>query len=160
MNTMEHHADKKKNDNNLENIQQRLEECTRQAQEYLDGWKRSKADFINYKKEEQDRLKYYSIAVSTEMIKKLLPVLDSLDEAIKYSNEKEHFTRLQEQLFHILAKEGLTQINEAHIEFDPHIHEAIEMVDGEDSHRVVEVLQKGYMLHNILLRPAKVKVNK
>lgn len=155
---------KDKNQGNKDRAQNeaagQLEECKRQAQEYLEGWKRTKADFINYKKEEQERTYQYRAYACKELIKNLLPILDSFEEAMKHIQEKEHVGMILQQMLGVLIKEGVTPIDAIHIPFDPRIHEAVEMAEGKESHMVVEIIQKGYTLHDGVLRVAKVKINK
>jgi molecular chaperone GrpE len=125
---------------------------------------RTLADFENFRKrserEKQDFFKYALAAT----IKDILPVLDNFDRALEHAEEGDDFHKgvslIYKQLFDGLRRHGLRIVDEANVRFDPNIHEAV--VTEEDpnvpSHTVVAVLQKGYFLHDRLLRPAMVKV--
>jgi len=132
--------------------------------EFRDRYLRTLADFENFRKrserEKQDYFKYAMAGV----IKDLLPVLDNFDRALEHAEEGNDFHRgvslIYKQLFDVLRRHGLKIIEESNVRFDPNIHEAV--VTEEDpsvpSHTVTAVLQKGYFLHDRLLRPAMVKV--
>ena len=64
-------------------IQKKLENAEKQAQEYLAGWQRARADFLNYKKEEMERIGEFLKYANEEFILKLLPILDNFTEAEK-----------------------------------------------------------------------------
>lgn len=125
---------------------------------------RTLADFENFRKrserEKQDFFKYALAAT----IKDILPVLDNFDRALEHAEEGDEFHKgvllIYKQLFEVLQRHGVTIIEQSGVRFDPNIHEAV--VREEDSsvpsHTVVAVLQKGYFLHDRLLRPALVKV--
>ena len=132
--------------------------------DFKDRYVRTLADFENFRKraerEKQDYFKYAMAGV----IKDLLPVLDNFDRALEHAEEGDEFHKgvllIYKQLFDVLRRHGLRVIDEANVHFDPNIHEAV--VTEEDpnvpSHTVTMVLQKGYFLHDRLLRPAMVKV--
>jgi len=132
--------------------------------EWRDRYLRTLADFDNYRKradrEKQDFFKYALAGT----LRDLLPILDNFDRALDHAEEGDEFHRgvslIYKQLFDVLTKHGVKVIDESNVRFDPNIHEAV--VREEDpsvpSHTVVEVLQKGYFLHDRLLRPAMVKV--
>ena len=132
--------------------------------DFKDRYVRTLADFENFRKrserEKQDYFKYAMAGV----IKDLLPVLDNFDRALEHAEEGDDFHKgvslIYKQLFVGLRRHGLRIVDEAGVRFDPNIHEAV--ITEEDpnvpSHTVVAVLQKGYFLHDLLLRPAMVKV--
>ena len=132
--------------------------------DFKDRYLRTLADFENFRKrserEKQDYFKYAMAGV----IKDLLPVLDNFDRALEHAEEGDDFHKgvslIYKQLFDGLRRHGLRIVDEANVRFDPNIHEAV--ITEEDpnvpSHTVVAVLQKGYFLHDRLLRPAMVKV--
>ncbi len=132
--------------------------------EMKDRYLRALADFENFRKRsEREKSDFFKYALSG-MLKELLPVLDNFDRALDHAEEGDDLHRgvllIYKQLFDALKKHGLRPIDEAGVPFDPKIHEAV--VREEDpsvpSHTVVAVLQKGYFLHDRLLRPAMVKV--
>ena len=131
----------------------------------IDRLARLQAEFENARKrtarEQQDFREY---AVS-DAVKALLPTLDSFERALQAgAGEKSEFRGgielIYKQLQDALQKLGLRAIPAKGEPFDPHLHEAIEMVDTTDTadHQILEELQRGYKLKDRLLRPAMVKV--
>jgi molecular chaperone GrpE len=94
----------------------------------------------------------------------LLPVLDSFDRALEHDTEASEFRSgielINKQLHDVLTKLGLRPIPAKGEPFDPHLHQAVEMVDttAEEDHHVLDELQRGYKLKDRLLRPAMVRV--
>jgi len=99
-----------------------------------------------------------------DAIKALLPILDSFERALQTSAERSEFRGgvdlIYKQLLDALQKLGLRAIPAKGEIFDPHLHEAIEMVDttAAADHQILEELQRGYKLKDRLLRPSMVKV--
>lgn len=132
--------------------------------DFRDRYLRTLADFENFRKRsEREKQDYFKYAMSG-VIKDLLPVLDNFDRALEHAEEGDDFHKgvslIYKQLFDVLRRHGVRVIDEGNVRFDPNIHEAV--VTEEDanvpSHTVTAVLQKGYFLHDRLLRPAMVKV--
>ncbi len=131
----------------------------------LDRLARSQAEFDNARKRaarEQQEFREYALA---DALKALLPILDSFERALKVgAGEQSEFHSgvelIYKQLQDALAKLGLRAVPAKGKPFDPHVHEAIEMVDTTDvpDHEVIEELQHGYKLKERLLRPAMVRV--
>jgi len=134
------------------------------AEEYLDGWKRAKADFLNYQKEEIKRLEQISQFANEDMVKELLTVLDSFDLALANvkKEEIEGIELIKSQLEKVLEKNGLQRLTDTvGQEFDPVFHEAIALVDSDqESSIVIEEVEAGYLLADKVIRPARVKVSK
>lgn len=131
----------------------------------LDRVARMQADFDNARKRaarEQQEYREYALA---DAVKTILPILDSFDRALQTSNPEAAEFRsgielINKQLHDALVKLGLRPIPAKGEPFDPHLHQAIEMVDTEvekDQH-VLDELQRGYKLKDRLLRPAMVRV--
>jgi molecular chaperone GrpE len=152
----------------LEKLQVQLEEKTRESSEYLDKWIRLQAEFENYKKriqkEKTDQMKF-----GNEMLlKTLLPVLDNLERAIEHGKSAKEAAPLlsgveitQRQLLNALEKFGVKPVPSVGEVFNPEKHEAVAQIDNKlESNRVVSEVQKGYLFHERLLRPAKVIVSK
>jgi molecular chaperone GrpE len=142
-----------------------LEKLKAEREALLDRLARLQAEFDNYRKRaarEQQEFREYALA---DALKSLLPILDSFDRAVKNAHhDPRHLAKgvelIQKQLHDTLAKLGVRQIPAQGEPFDPHLHEAIEMVDtdkAKDNH-VLEELQHGYKLKDRLLRPAMVRV--
>jgi len=131
----------------------------------LDRLARLQAEFENARKRatrEQQEFRDYALA---DTIKSLLPVLDSFERALQASAGQKSELRsgielIYKQLEDGLAKLGLRPIPAKGEPFDPHLHEAIEMVDTTeaDDHQILQELQRGYKLKDRLLRPSMVKV--
>ncbi len=129
----------------------------------FDRLARQQAEFENYRKrlaKEQSDYREYAVA---DAVKALLPILDSFDRALETHAGEENFRGIElinKQLHDALAKLGLRPIPAQGEIFDPHLHQAIQMVDtteAEDNH-VLEELQRGYKFKDRLLRPAMVRV--
>jgi molecular chaperone GrpE len=133
-------------------------------QQLRDRYLRTLADFENVRKRtEREKADFYKYAVGAVM-KDVLPVIDNFDRALAHATETDEFHTgvllIYKQLYDVLQKHGLRPIDESGVHFDPNIHEAVvrEEDDSVPSHTVVAILQKGYFLHDRLLRPALVKV--
>jgi molecular chaperone GrpE len=152
-----------------------LEEIKRERDEYLDGWKRAKADFLNYQKDEKKRLEEFLKFVQAGLIEDLLPVLDSFDLALNEivllrqggdNPDGEKLVKglflIKSQLDDILKKRGLESIKAVGKKFNPEYHEAVMSVEDKikEADTIVEEIQKGYLLNGRVLRPAKVKIVK
>jgi len=160
---------KNKKETNLEDLKKQLQDCQKQKDEYLAGWQRSKADFLNYKKEEAERVKEIIKYANSELILKILPVLDNFDlvkkELPDHLNNNEYLKgvfRIKHQLQDFLKNQGVEVIDCLGKNFDPNFQEAIEEIEGRDKEPgiVVEEVQKGYIIDGKVLRPAKVKISK
>lgn len=147
-------------------LKKALAEEQARAEGYLASWQRAQADFVNYKRRtEQERNEMVMLASATLMLN-LLPVLDDLERALDNVSEKlsgltwvDGIALIYRKLKVTLEGNGLSEIKALGETFDPNFHEAALYVDGEEG-KVIEELQKGYMLHDRVLRPAMVKVGK
>ncbi len=143
-----------------------IDSLKKQCEEYLDGWKRTKADFINYKKDESKRLDSILKFSNETIIKDLLSVLDSFDLAIqsfgKDSKLEKGVYLIRSQMEDVLKKYGLERIIvSVGQQFDPALHEAIAVIESnEPSGTVVDEVERGYMLSGKLIRAARVRVSK
>ena len=166
-------ADKKasedKKELNIEEIKKQLEECQKLKEEYLAGWQRARADFLNYKKEEMERMGEILKWANEELILKLLPIVDNFDLVEKKIpqglSDDEHvkgLLQIRTQMKDFLKSQGIEEIDCLGQKFDPNFHEVMEEkeAEGKDSGIVIEEIQKGYMIQDRLLRPAKVKISK
>ncbi|MCX6702390.1 MAG: nucleotide exchange factor GrpE [Candidatus Wolfebacteria bacterium] len=138
-----------------------LLKCQKEKEEYLDGWKRAKAELINYKKDEIKRLEEVLKFGQESLIKEILVVLDSFDLAI-ISEGGEGLRLIKQQLEDVLKKNGLERIKiEAGEIFNPALHEAVSEVESDKpSGAIVEESGKGYLLNGKVVRPARVVVAK
>lgn len=155
----------------LEVMKEKLAECEKLKEEYLNGWQRERANFLNYQKDINKRMEEIIRFANEELIIELLNVLDSFDISINslniegLSENEQKIVRglelIQGQLLNILKLKGLEQISvKKGDNFDPSIHEAMEVVEGEEDGKIAEEIIKGYKLNGKLIRPAKVKIFK
>lgn len=137
----------------------------KKEKEYLAGWQRCKADFLNYKKDEAKRVEALLIFAKMQWLLQLLPIFDDLERAQKHIPSEDWakgVLQIKEQVSAWLKEQGVEEIKAKGEKFDPALYEAIEEVEQKDvaAGTIVEVAQKGYLLNGRLLRPAKVKVAK
>jgi molecular chaperone GrpE len=131
-----------------------------------DRFARAQAEFDNARRRAAKEQQEFRDFATADAIKTLLPVLDSFERALQANSEAGDFRGgvelIHKQFQDALAKMGLRAIPAKGEPFDPHVHEAIEMVESSDvpDHEVLEELQRGYKLKDRLLRPAMVKVAK
>jgi molecular chaperone GrpE len=148
----------------IETLTRRLEEAEAKALEYKDGWQRAQADFQNYKKrlERDNELTYASM--KSDIVRKVLPVLDDLERALQNRPADEAWVNGIELITHklrsVLEAEGVKRIEAEGKPFDPNFHEAISHEPGGEveSGYVIAVAQNGYMLGERVIRPALVRV--
>ncbi len=134
-----------------EDLQKNLEECDNKYQRAL-------ADYQNLEKRvREERINWIQNA-NKDLILRILPILDTLIKASKHSREISLKVSL-DQFLDILKNEGVVRIDTHNKNFDPKLMECVETVKGEDG-KVEEEVRTGYMLHNLLIRPALVKVGK
>jgi molecular chaperone GrpE len=132
--------------------------------DYRNRYIRAVADFDNFRKRSDRERADFARYATANVLRDILPVLDNFDRALEHAEEGDDFHKgvlmIYKQLFDVLQKNGLRVIEETGVRFDPNIHEGV--IREEDpsvpSHTVTAVLQKGYFLHDRLLRPAMVKV--
>jgi molecular chaperone GrpE len=151
----------------LTELKEELESSRKQSEEYLDGWQRTQAEFLNYKKRiDRDHVQRQHDATGN-VIKKFLVVSDDLERALKNSpkegdgaNWAEGIELIYRKLETILSNEGITALNPEGQIFDPKFHEAISQEDSpnHESGQIIEVIQQGYLLGERVLRPATVRV--
>ncbi len=151
-------------------LRKELENYRKIEEEYIDRIKRLQADYENYRKRTlKEHLEHIKRA-NKDLIEKLLPIIDNFEIALeagkKLEKEGDDFFKgikmIYENLMELLKKENVRVINPEGEEFNPEICEATvtESVEGIDEGYILEVLRKGYMIDNFLIRPAVVKVCK
>ena len=145
-----------------------LEEYKTKAEEYLNNWKRAAADFENYRKRRDKENKELVQFAQEITVVKILPTLESLEQALHNAPQDERFQawadgvlKIVQQLEKTLLEMGVEKIKTVGERFNFELHEAVEMVDGgAESGIITEEVQSGYKLNNKVIRPAKVKVAK
>ena len=138
---------------------------TDKTQELENQLKRALADYANLQKRVEGERRELAEYFKSIFAFKFLPVLDSLEAALKTVNQEaaggiEQGLKLAvEQFKKVLEEEGVEEIR-IDDGFNPALHEAVEVVLGKQDNKIVEVVTKGYKLGEKILRPAKVKVEK
>ena len=132
----------------------------------LDRLARAQAEFENARRRAAKEQQDFRDFATVDAIKSLLPVIDSFERALQAKSEAGDFRTgvelIYKQLQDVLAKMGVRPIAAKGEQFDPHVHEAIEMVETPDAadHEVLDEWQRGYKFKDRLLRPAMVRVAK
>ncbi|MFA5746711.1 MAG: nucleotide exchange factor GrpE [Candidatus Paceibacterota bacterium] len=153
----------------LEGVQKELDECRKQKEEYLAGWQRARADFLNYKKEEAEHVSDLLRYSTENIISGILPVLDSfemaqktLPAAAKADGNIQGMLQIKIQLLDFLKKQDLEEIRSIGEKFNPNFHDiAAEVsVEGAEPGIIIEEMQKGYTFQGRVIRPARVKIAK
>jgi molecular chaperone GrpE len=153
----------------IEELKKKLEETEKLKNEYLAGWQRARADLINYKKEEMERVGSFIKIAQEGLILEFLPILDNFDIAEKKipNNLKENenvkgLLQIKQQILDFLKKKGVEEIKSVGEKFNPAYHEVVGEVDTDEfeTGTIVEEVQKGYKINGRVLRPAKVRVAK
>ncbi len=152
----------------VEELQKALDESRSQAQEYLEGWQRERAAFDNYRRRVEQQREQTRRELLISIIKRYLEVLDDLELALKNKPTEgagaewaKGIELIYRKMLNILESEGIKPIPaEPGMQFDPRYHEAIshEPHDEHESEQIIEVLRRGYMIGDQVIRPALVRV--
>jgi len=147
-------------------LKQEIEKLKKERDDYLDGWRRAKAELANYKKDELKRLEEVAKFSQEDLVQDLLTVLDAFDLALaaleKSGPVEKGVYLIKSQLEELLRQRGLNRIQvKVGDKFDPALHEAIGLASGgSEAGRVAEEISAGYTLHGKVIRPSRVKVFK
>ena len=159
-----------KHKNKKEEIKKKEEFLKEELQKEKEKNMRIQAEMINYKKRKEEETSNLLKYANEDLVSELLPVIDNFERAIKMDNDDlsdevskflEGFKMIYGNLINILNKLDVKEIEASGIEFDPNYHQAVltEKDESKPSGVVLEVLQKGYMYKDKVIRPAMVKVN-
>jgi len=148
----------------VEALKKAFAEEEAKAGKYLANWQRAQADFVNFKRRtEQEKGDIIRLA-NAGLIFNLLSVVDDMERALgnipdKLAGSKwvDGIVLIYRKFMVILEANGVSEMKALGERFDPSLHEAVVQVEGE-SDKVIAVVQKGYMLNDRVLRPARVKV--
>ncbi len=155
----------------LDELKKKLEESEAKAAEYLDGWQRAKADFINARKEDDTRRGELVKYATSGLMSDLVGVLDSFNLAMINKEMWEKVDKgwrtgveyIYHQLVGVLKDNGMMEIGKDGEVLDLSLHQPIEEIETDDeklNHTIAEVYQKGYKIGEKVIRPAHVKVFK
>ena len=153
----------------IKRLEKELAECKKEKDEYLNGWKRAKADYANYKKEESERISRIINYREDEIILDFISIVDSFDNAEKEISKDDiekndlvkGFLRIKDNLINLIKKMGVEKMESLGKPFDPNFHEAVELTESNgESGIVTEEISKGYLRDGRVIRATKVKVIK
>lgn len=144
-----------------------IDTLKQQADDYLKGWQLERANFLNYQRDENERISKMVILNERKIILEILSVVDNFDLLLKNLNQNQDeylngIKLIHNQLITFLKNYKCFSFESINQIFDPNLHEAVETKNDEtkEDNIVIEEIQKGYILNNIVLRPAKVIINK
>ncbi len=154
----------------LKELREKLKECQKQKDEYLTGWQRAKADFVNARKDDEKRGEEFKKFAEARLIVDILPILEGFESAFSDENwEKldsdwqDGIKSLYKHFINVLKGHRVGPIEAKGKKFNPEEHEAvaeIEVKDEKDDNVVMEEVRKGYKMEDKILRPAQVKIGK
>ena len=146
-----------------------IKELKKERDQYLAGWKRERADFLNYKKEEAKRVGEIVRFSNQELILKILEILDNiyiaeaeLPEELKENQWVRGILKIKIQILDFLEKQGVKEIKALGETFDPKFHEVVAEIKNQGSKpgTIIEENKRGYLLHNKVIRASRVKIAK
>ena len=154
--------EKKKKDKHNEEIIKLQEQLAQEMEKGL----RIQAEMMNFRRRKEEELTTYKKYANEDLLKRLIGVVDNFERALSLENEEnaeflKGFKMIYNSILNILNEFGVQEIVCLNEEFDPNYHQAVftEKRDGVDAGKVIEVLQKGYMYKERVLRASMVKVS-
>jgi molecular chaperone GrpE len=145
-------------DQEIKQLEKDLEEVKKQAQEYLAGWQRAKADYINREREIEKDKSLWMEFMALDLLMRVLPISESLEAAMKHKDKKDEFIKgveqIQMQLEDLIKRLGVERIKTIGEKFDPELHEVVEK-KGEGT-EIIEEVSPGYKMGGKVVKPAKV----
>jgi len=150
----------------FKDFEERLEKCAKEKEDYLNGWKRAKADLINYQKDEAKRFEEILKFGNMDLTRDLIPVLDSFDLALtmleREGKAEKGVYMIRSQLEDALKKRGLERVSVSLGQpFDPNLHESVGEIESEHTPGTIALeIERGYLLNGRVVRPARIKLAK
>jgi molecular chaperone GrpE len=153
----------------LKKFRDDLKVCKKEKEEYLTGWQKERAEFANYRKQEDDRKAMFSESMRERILTRFLTVVDSFNLAFANKeawekvdeNWRKGVESIYSQMKTVFEEYGVKPIGEVGEIFDLNIHQSIELSPTDKKeldHTVSQVIQKGYKLGERVMRPARVNV--
>jgi molecular chaperone GrpE len=153
----------------LKKIRADLKQARKEKEEYLTGWQKERAGFLNYRKEEEERNTNFKNIVQERILERFLSIMDSFDMAFANkeawekvdANWRTGVEYIYAQMNSVFEEYGINSIGKVGEKFNPEFHESIEIVETDEKDKdgtIAFVLQKGYKTKNKVLRPARVNV--
>ncbi|MBI4226093.1 nucleotide exchange factor GrpE [Candidatus Roizmanbacteria bacterium] len=143
----------------IKRLREELEKTKKDSEDYKNKYLRALADYQNYEKRVSDEKIQTGQIATTGLLLKLLPFLDHLEKAEVFIKDQ-GLKMIKDKFYEMLHDIGLEEIQVLGKPFDPHLAEAIEVIEGKDENIVKEILRKGYRYNEKVLRVAQVKVTK
>jgi len=162
-------GDEKKDKAKIKSLREALSKSQIETRDNLTALQRSRADYINLKKELDETRDTTKKKTTEKVIGDFLPILDSFDMAMGNKavwesvdkNWRVGIEYIYSQFLTVLENQGISPIDQVGVEFDPNLHEPFEMKETDnqsDDHKIAQVIQKGYKLGDKVIRPARVVV--
>lgn len=142
-------------------MREELSACRKEKQEYMDGWQRAKADYVNLLKRIENDARASEFRGRIRAVETLLPAFDALERAKEHGEIPEGFLAIARQLEGAFAALGLEEVGRVGEQFNPAYHEAFgqdAVQDAETDDTLTAVLEKGWRIGDNVIRPAKVRV--
>jgi molecular chaperone GrpE len=149
----------------IKKLQEALKACETEKREYLDGWQRAKADFVNFSRRSSENQIVAEIQGRRRIVETLLPALDGFGGALQdktlSESAQEGIRRIYESIETALRSEGVESYGSVGEAFDPLLEEAVGndiVTEKEQDGIVTAVLARGWKIGDIVVRPARVRV--
>lgn len=142
-------------------MREELSACRKDKQEYMDGWQRAKADYVNLLKRIGEDAKASESRGKIRAVETLLPAFDALERAKEHGEIPEGFLAIAKQLEGAFAELGLEELGSVGEKFNPSLHEALgqdKVESAEEDDTITAILEKGWRVGESVIRPAKVRV--
>lgn len=164
-------GDELKDKAKLKKLREELKTAQNEARDSLTALQRSRADYVNLKKELDEVRDSVKAKTTERVVMDFLPVLDSFDMAMGNTTAWEAVDKnwrvgveyIYSQLKTTLDNHGISAIDSVGVEFDPNLHEPMKTEDTDDEsqdHKIAQIIQKGYKMGDKVIRPARVVVYK
>lgn len=170
--TIEENAEEQSRVQKIKKLTEKLKQCEQERSEYLAGWQRAKADFINTRKKNEKHQNELLRHAEALLIKTLLPIGDSFESAYKIGDNmndevsnrwRQGIESIAQQFWQVLHRHGVERITTKGETFDPALHEAIAVIPvatPEEDLAIMREEQAGYRFGDTVLRPARVQIGK
>lgn len=153
----------------IKRFRDKIKKLEKEKEEYLTGWQKERAESVNISKRAEDEKRSFAKYANENLINDILPTIDSFDLAFKnkeaWDSLPSVWTKgieyIYNQLLSTLESYGVKKVDPKGLVFDPTRDDALETLETEkedEDHKILEVIQPGYMINEKVLRPAKVKI--
>jgi len=142
-------------------MREELKSCRQEKQEYMDGWQRAKADYVNMLKRLETDAKASELKGKVGAVETLLPAFDALERSKEHGEIPDGFLAIAKQLESAFAALGLEEIGKVGEKFNPALHDALgqdKVESVEENDMITAILEKGWRVGDSVIRPAKVRV--